>query len=107
MPYNPYWFESFAPCLPWIVPAIALIGLWVAKATDDCFVQRIAERIYFAAMLLVAAVTLRTVVENDGCWLLHMVSMGIMALGATSSQANYPSSEVESDVESDVAMSEI
>ncbi len=102
MPYNPYWFESFAPCLPWIVPVIAIIGLWVAKATDDCSVQRIAERIYFAAMLLVAAVTLRTVVENEGYWLLHMASIGIMALGATSTQVNPTSSEAESDI----AMSE-
>ena len=98
MPYIPYWFESFAPCFPWIVPAIALSGLWIAKATDDRCVQRIAERTYFAAMLVVAAATLHTVVENEGCWLLHMASLGIMVLGATFPQFNSINPEYDKDV---------
>jgi hypothetical protein len=102
MPYIPYWFELFAPCFSWIVPAIALTGLWVARASNDRRVQCIAERAYFSAMFLVAAATLRTVVTDEGCWLLHMASMGVMVLGATIPKT----SVAHSDFESDVAWSE-
>ncbi|MEQ1827634.1 MAG: hypothetical protein ABL921_16870 [Pirellula sp.] len=98
MPYAPYWFESFAPCFAWIVPVTALIGLWVARASHDRRMQQIAERIYFAAMSLVAVATLRTVVTEEGCWLLHMTSMGIMVLGATFPKTGSSNSEYESDV---------
>ena len=89
MPYMPYWFESFGPFLPWAVPCVALAGLWMAKCSESMHIQQTAERIYFAAMLLVAWVSLRTVLENDGCWIIHMSSIGAMVMGAT-----YPTSEL-------------
>ena len=101
MPYIPYWFESFEPCFSWIVPAIALASLWGAKFTDDSRIQKIAERCFFAAMLVVAAATLRTVMVDDGCWLLHMTSLGIMVLGAT-----FPQPEITSEYECDVALTD-
>ncbi len=98
MPYMPYWFESFGPCLPWVVPCIALAGLWTAKCSENRQLQRTAERIYFAAMLLVAWVALRTVIANEGCWLLHMASIGAMVLGATFPVPDHPSVEHETEV---------
>jgi len=98
MPYIPYWFESFAPCFPWIVPGLALAGLWFARSTHDRTLQILAERVFFAVMLIVAAATLRTVLANDGCWLLHMGSIGIMVLGATIPQADSQPSESEGEV---------
>ena len=83
MPYMPYWFESFGLFLPWVVPCIALAGLWIAKCSENLRLRRTAERFYFAAMLLVAWVALRTVLANDGCWLIHMASIGAMVMGGT------------------------
>jgi len=83
MPYIPYWFESLTPCFPWVVPCLALASLWLSKSSDNRSVQRFGERIYFGAMLLVAGVALRTILVNEGCWLLHMGSIGFMVLGAT------------------------
>ena len=98
MPYMPYWFESFGPFLPWVVPCLALSGLWTAKCSASLKIQKSAERIYFAAMLLVSWVALRTILANDGCWLIHMASIGAMVLGAT-----YPAVEISnSDLENEI-----
>jgi hypothetical protein len=80
MPYSPYWFELLDCLLPWIVPAIALASLWMARAQGNESLQRTAERMYFAAMLVVAGVTLRTVLADDGCWIVHTSSLGLMVL---------------------------
>ena len=94
----PYWFEAFAPCFPWIVPAIALSGLWVAKSIEDKRVQRLGERVFFAALMLVAGATLRTMIANDSCWLLHTASMGVMILGAIFPHAETSNIEHDGDV---------
>lgn len=98
MLYTPYWFESFAPCLSWVVPFLAIVGLGIARTSVDSRVQRLVERTYFAAMFLVAAATLRTVIIDEGCWLLHTVSMGAMVLGAA-----IPKSKTSEDLDSDIA----
>jgi hypothetical protein len=94
MPYIPYWFETLAPCFSWVVPTIAFSGMWLSRSTHDRSFQLIAERAYYAAMLIVAAASLRTIMTNEGCWLLHMFSIGIMALGAT---IPHPTVESESN----------
>ncbi len=83
MPYVPYWFESFDSLFPWVVPAIAIGGLLAAKGCETKRVRRIAHQAYYAGMLIVAWCTLRTIVADEGCWLLHMSSMGAMMLGST------------------------
>jgi len=103
MPYMPYWFESFALYLPWIVPSLAIAGLWVAKSSENEQIRKASERVYFAAMLLVAWAALRTVIANEGCWLMHMSSIGLMVLGAT-----FPTTEAvgsEQDVENEIMLS--
>ena len=99
MPYMPYWFESFAPHLPWVVPGIAIVGLWVAKSSVNNQVQKTSERIYFAAMLIVAWAALRTVMANEGCWLMHMSSIGVMVLGATFPNAEIANTELDTENE--------
>ncbi len=95
MPYMPYWFESLGFLLPWAVPCIAISGLWIAKCSDNLHLQRSSERVYFAAMLLVAWAALRTIIANEGCWLMHMSSIGLMVLGGI-----YPASEpIHSEIE--------
>jgi hypothetical protein len=98
MRYIPYWFESFAPWFPWIVPIIALSGLWIAKSSQDRRVQRIGERVFYAALFVVGGATLRTVLANEGCWLLHMASMSAMILGATFPQADSSQGEYDSEM---------
>jgi len=94
----PYWFESLGPFLPWVVPCIAIAGLWIAKSSESLQLQRTAERFFFAAMLLVALVALRTVIANEGCWLIHMASIGAMVLGATFPAREVANSEFENDI---------
>lgn len=103
MPYVPYWFESFGPFLPWVVPVLALAGLWIARCSDSLQIQKVGEQFYYSLMLLVAWVALRTVIANEGCWLIHMASIGAMVLGGA-----YPSNELELiDHESDVAFNDM
>jgi hypothetical protein len=82
MPYVPYWFEFFAGWFPWIVPVLSLMSLWIARLCDDSRIRSNAERIYFIMMVIVATATLRTMLANEPCWLLHTASLGIMVVGA-------------------------
>ncbi len=82
MPYIPYWFESFANWFPWIVPFLAIAALWIARLMDDAHWRNIAERCFFMVLVIAACGTLRTVLENDPCWLMHTGSFGLMVLGA-------------------------
>jgi hypothetical protein len=107
MPYIPFWFESFAHGFPWIVPGLALAGLWFARSTRDQALKTLAERVFFAAMLIVAAATLRTVLANEGCWLLHMGSIGVMVLGATIPICDLPVSDLDqAEPDSEMALSD-
>ncbi|MFN6400674.1 MAG: hypothetical protein ACK449_12330 [Planctomycetota bacterium] len=82
VPYVPYWFEVFSVWTPWIVPILALLGLWIARLCEDARVRSAAEACYFGAMVVAAMITLRTILADDSCWLLHTSSLGLMILGA-------------------------
>jgi hypothetical protein len=41
-----------------------------------------AEACYFGAMIVASMITLRTILADDHCWLLHTASLGAMILGA-------------------------
>jgi hypothetical protein len=62
----------------WMVPALALwavIGVQVFKEEA----QRAAvDGLYFLAILLVGAMTWRTMSLNDPYWLIHTASLGMM-----------------------------
>jgi hypothetical protein len=78
----PHWFESFAGSYPWIVPLIAIVSLWLARASNDSYFRRIAEPAFFGALLIVSWGTLRTIIANEGCWIVHTSSMAVMVVGA-------------------------
>ena len=82
MPYVPYWFEVFSAWTPWVVPILAILGLWIARLCEDSRVRGAAEACYFGAMVVAAMITLRTILADDHCWLLHTSSLGLMILGA-------------------------
>ena len=82
MPYIPYWFEPFLFWTPWMVPTLAILGLWIARLCEDSRVKSAAECCYFGAMVVAAMITLRTILADDGCWLLHTTSFGLMVVGA-------------------------
>jgi hypothetical protein len=82
MPYVPYWFEAFAAWTPWVVPILAILGLWIARLCEEARIRSVAEACYFGAMIIAAMITLRTILADDNCWLLHTSSLGLMILGA-------------------------
>jgi hypothetical protein len=97
MPYIPYWFESFANWFPWIVPILAVGSLWVARLSEDPTLRTIAERCFYTAMILAACVTLRTILADDGCWLLHTGSLCVMVIGAIFPQTVQPPDSFATD----------
>jgi hypothetical protein len=88
MPYIPYWFESFASWFPWVVPALSLVSLWIARLCDDTRIQANAARVYFIMLMIVATATLRTMLADEPCWLLHTASFGAMVVGAIFPQSH-------------------
>jgi hypothetical protein len=68
--------------VPWIVPILALLGLAITKVCDAPQLQRFGERVFFAALLLVAGATLHTVACNNPFWLIHTSSLALMTVGA-------------------------
>lgn len=81
MPYAPFWFETIGDAFPLIVPFLAVGAMWVAKASENEQWQRVAERFYFTALIIVAWGTLRTILCNDTCWFAHTLSLGGMVVG--------------------------
>lgn len=93
--YAPHWFDNLYFFAPWIIPAIAIISLWIARGSDDKTFRVHAERLFFMALLVVAGATLRTLLVNDGCWLVHTASLAAMIVGAI-----FPTGETSPVVES-------
>ena len=62
----------------WIVPALAvwaIIGINVYKGEAQ---RPAVDALYFTVMLVIAALTWRTMSLNDPCWLIHTASLGTM-----------------------------
>lgn len=76
------WIEQVADCFVWFIPIAAAIGLWLARLSGDRELRLWSQRAFFASLLLVAGGTLRTVMVDDPSWLLHMLSLAIMVVGA-------------------------
>ncbi len=65
-------------CSALLVPLLAVWAitcLYVLRSGYSCHVTQV---VYFAALLLIAGITIRTVIADDGCWLIHTTSLGIM-----------------------------
>ncbi len=77
------WIEQVADSFVWFVPVLAALGLWTVRWNSSKIGRVWAERLFFAALLVVASGTLRTIVVDDPSWLLHTFSLGAMVVGAT------------------------
>lgn len=63
-----------------LVPLLAvwaILGLYTLGADRRCHCTECA---FFLAMLIVAGCTIRTVVANDACWLVHTASLGCLVV---------------------------
>ena len=71
-------FLNAASLAHFVVPLLALwaiVGLYTMKADSGCWVTQAG---FFLAMLIIACLTVRTVVCDHGCWLIHTSSLGMM-----------------------------
>ncbi len=65
---------------PLIVPMLALwaiVGLYSMPSGCHCGA---AQVLYFSLLVLVSVITLRTISADDGHWLAHTSSLGIMVI---------------------------
>ncbi|MEZ6135913.1 MAG: hypothetical protein R3C53_13480 [Pirellulaceae bacterium] len=70
--------EYFVLAAVLVVPLLALwaiAGLYSTRAGSPCHVTQV---FYLATLLMIAGLTVRTVMANDSCWLIHTASLGIM-----------------------------
>ena len=64
-----------------MVPALALwavIGIHVYRSEGQ---SALVDALYFLVMVVIAALTWRTMSQNDSCWLIHTASLGTMIVG--------------------------
>ena len=84
--------ESVSYVAALLVPAIALWAiacLYTQAAGCKCHATEVG---FFAALLMIAAITIRTVLVDDGCWLIHTSSLGVMIVAGVMRK---PSVELE------------
>ena len=74
---------SLANCSLWLVPIIAMWSVVCLYWGHFGGHGTLAQAIYLTCLLAVAGLTVRTVMVDDGCWLMHTTTLGIMiVLGA-------------------------
>ncbi len=59
----------------WLVPVLTLWAIGCLYSLRSGCRCRATEWAYYAALLLVSGVTLRTVMADDNCWLVHTASL--------------------------------
>ena len=69
---------SVAECSLWLVPVIAMWGVACLYWGRFGGYGAIPQVVYFTCLLGIAGLTLRTMLDNDGCWLIHTASLGMM-----------------------------
>ena len=71
-------FESIVDCSGVLIPFLALwaiASLYTARSESE---SHSTQAVFFGALLFIAVVTIRTVMVDEGCWLLHTSSLGAM-----------------------------
>lgn len=76
------WIELLSASTVWLVPCLAVLGLWLARATDSDSLHRIAQGLFLGLFLIVAFGTMRTMALNHECWFAHCSSLGAMIVGS-------------------------
>lgn len=64
-----------------MVPALALWAVIGIHAYRSEGFALLVDVFYFLVMVLIAALTWRTMSGNDSCWLIHTASLGTMIIG--------------------------
>ena len=64
-----------------LMPLIGGIALLTAKLSVG-EAARTAERNFFAALIVITAITLRTVITCDEIWLVHTTTLALMIVGS-------------------------
>ena len=64
-----------------LVPLIGGIALLTAKLSVGEAARR-AERNFFAVLIVITAITLRTVITCDEIWLVHTTTLALMIIGS-------------------------
>ena len=70
------WIETITSGCDFIVPIAsvwAVASLYTLKSGCRC---KVTECGFFIALLVVAMCTVRTVLANESCWLVHTASLG-------------------------------
>ena len=74
---------AFAAMELWMLPFAGIALLIVSKVSHGDL-GRLAERFFFAVLLLATFSTFRPLLAGDTQWLAHAVTMAIMIVGAVS-----------------------
>ncbi len=72
--------ESIASSSGVLVPLLALwaiVGLYTQRSGCECVATQV---LYLSVMLFIAGITIRTVMVDDGCWLVHTASLGVLVV---------------------------
>lgn len=72
--------ESIASSSGILVPLLAvwaIVGLYTQRTGDQCVATQV---LYLSVMLFIAGITIRTVMVDDGCWLVHTASLGVLVV---------------------------
>ena len=87
------WIASIDACSGLLVPILTAWAIGCVRITREDGMG-VCELIYFATLLLVAVLTVRTVVADDLCWLIHTASLGsLIVAGAMPRSATGAKSE--------------
>ncbi len=72
--------ESIASWAGILVPLLAvwaIVGLYTQRSGCQCVATQV---FYLSVMVFIAGVTVRTVMVDDGCWLVHTASLGVLVV---------------------------
>jgi hypothetical protein len=70
--------ETAAMCSALVVPLLAMWAIACLYTLRAASLAWATQLIYFLVLLAVAALTVRTMMANDGCWLIHTSTLGVM-----------------------------
>jgi hypothetical protein len=68
-------------CVYWsvlLVPALAIWAILGMNLARETHLEPVSDAMYFLIMLVIGALTWRTVETHDACFLIHTASLGIM-----------------------------
>ncbi len=80
-----------------MVPLLALwaiAGLYSLRAGCQCVAT---ELLFYCVMLLISGITVRTVLADHGCWLVHTASLGTMIVAGVMRRPEVESTEFATD----------